>query len=140
MRLMMYKTPYLTRFFDAEPRRWLMTLLWTGLFLHRLLDPDAPFIPASPDIFYQFVRDAFYTGVHFFSFGLTTILWWWALAWRNLWQVALIKATILWSVMAFITEILQTFSPGRFAQVTDILGDIAGILIAAMLILLESKK
>lgn len=135
-----YKTPYLTRFFDAQPRRWFMTFLWTGLFMHRLLDPNAPFIPDADYDFYRFLRDAFYTGVHFASFGLTTILWWWALAGRELWQSALVKSALLWLGMVFVTEWLQTFSPGRYAQLSDIFGDIGGILLAAALILWEGKS
>lgn len=136
----MYKTPYLTRFFDTQGRRWFITLLWTALFLQRLLDPDAPFIPPSADVWYQMVRDAFYASVHVVGFGLTTLLWWWALAWRTVWQVALLKSVGFWLIMAFITEWWQSFTPGRYAQAIDLLADIAGITIAVLGVWVENGQ
>lgn len=121
---------------NMPPARWLITLLWMVALTIVLLQPiDQQIIPtgvkpAPP----SFMRELFFSTVHGIAFGITAILWTWTLHNHIPLRRAMWSAVILLFFYGLSTEWIQSQSPGRSAQLIDVLANVLGSVIGAWLI------
>lgn len=130
------------RWIDPRPMRWLATALWMVFFLILLLQPEKnpilntgiPPGPQSPE------RDILFTTLHLIGFSITTALWWWALSGHLPSRQAMMLAAMIAISMSFTTEWLQSLTPDRHAQVSDLLANAAGALLIYGYVVAKSKR
>lgn len=118
-------------FFD-----WLPLFLWMGWIYWISARPATP----HPGHKLGVSDDLFDYSAHAFTFGLLTILVWRALRKRpNAASTASLHAIWLSAIIAALyavsDEVHQSFVPGRWAKVEDWLADMAGVLLASILLL-----
>lgn len=123
----------LRQLLHRPPVRWLLALAWTGWIILILIQSEAQpvvnlGIPPGPD---SLEREIFFTSGHLVGFAVLSALWWWALVGHVPNRRALLIAVIVALVVGAGTEWLQTFTPDRHFQLTDLAADALGALLVA---------
>lgn len=126
----------------ASPARWLLALAWTGWITLILVQSEAQpvvdlGIPPGSD---TLERELFFTSAHLAAFAVLAALWWWALAAHLPGRRALVIAVVVAVGTGLATEWLQTFTPDRHFQLSDLIADVAGALLAAWRIKRRSAR
>jgi VanZ family protein len=115
--------------------RWGIALAWTLYLTILLLQPELqPILPTGlPPAPPSLEREIFYTSMHLLFFGITAVLWCFALEKDlSLVMVMLIAALFLVS-FGFVTELAQGTVAGRTPQVSDMLANITGVCLGLAL-------
>ena len=125
----------LLRFANHRFTRWGLALAWTLYLTILLLQPELqPIIPtglqpAPP----SFEREVFYTSIHLLFFGITAVLWCFALEKDLSPMMVLLIAALFLVSYGFVTELAQGTVPGRTPQVGDMLANITGVCLGLAL-------
>jgi VanZ family protein len=109
--------------------RWGLALAWTLYLTILLLQPELhPIIPTGiPTAPPSFEREVFFTVVHLVFFGITAVLWAFALEKEMSLTMALLIVAIFLLSYGFVIELAQGTVQGRSPQIWDILADIVGV-------------
>ena len=104
--------------------KWLPVILWIAVIFLFSAQPD---LPSNKIYWLDFI---FKKSAHLTEFGILLFLTFRALNYQ------LLNYSILFSLLyAFSDEIHQLFVPGRSGQLTDVLIDLTGIIIATWVII-----
>jgi VanZ family protein len=109
--------------------RWGITLIWTAFLTVLLLQPEVQQIiptgipPAPPTL----EREIFFTIAHLAFFGLTAVLWSFALSKDLPLPMTLLIAALFLLSYGFVSELAQGNVAGRSPQIGDMLANATGI-------------
>lgn len=125
--------PMLPHWLEHPLLKWSITLLWTSFFFivliqstyHPVINTGIP--PGPP----TFEREFMFTSLHIIGYITTTTLWWWAAGPS---RKSLFIAMTIASILAFLTEYLQTFAGDRNVTITDVMANLYGISVASLVI------
>jgi VanZ family protein len=115
--------------------RWTLAITWTLCLTVLLLQPELnPVIPtgiqpAPPSL----EREILFTIAHLIFFGITALLWSFALKKDLALAMALLIAGLFLVSYGFVTELAQGTVAGRTPQISDILANTTGICIGLAL-------
>ena len=117
----------------TTPFRWLLT----GLLIVAIT--AVSIVPGNPkpgdSAFVWFVAQAlpvFQKTMHFIVYGALAWLWVWSLESRASWRTRLIVAFLFCVIFGAMLEWWQTFVPGRFGMLFDVLLNAAGVATGLM--------
>ena len=106
--------------------RWVPPLLWMALIF---VVSAQPVLPHAPGVF---VDTLLKKVAHVVEYAVLTVLWWRVWAARRRSGAAILVAGAVAVLYAASDEFHQTFVPGRHGQVSDVLIDSIGCILAAV--------